>query len=524
MSLQESAIVLGITKIQKNFEGHGLFIGTVVSKNGELYSIRYEDGDEEEMPFDELRPLHYVEAPPPAAPPAEAKPPTEAEAPKAAAKEAEPRKRKHGQVGRPKGSGTRKRGPKRASFDPTKPPAGAQKVKQTGGCVRCTRILQVICNKKGPCDWCTLDSKPCDYFEDEREDEVWDVRCPTTVNQEEIDKARIKIRQEGRRRVAGAALRAKLGFPREVVLTKYHNMGLLVETDNVAKTINVLDVLDQAPAEVKEKLSKGDFILSLDHILAQNLKDCSLIEEALVKHHPLGTTMLLTVARLADETIAKKRSVRTEMLTLHVQKPKSLGLTLIESKSARSITVHRINGDVASEEVKAKFRVGDQIHSINGRDLSTVADVVDAMKAVEVGGALAFTVEREVMDATGGPAVGGEGVTKDVVVTKASDMGLELKLDVKGKRLIIVEVRADAPPEVQQRLAAGDCIVAVNAMTATTRQDLAFLKSKLTETLEDGSEITLRVQTAAYDDDMDDDEAQGKGDYFSPRPSSKQSA
>lgn len=95
----------------------------------------------------------------------------------------------------------------------------------------------------------------------------------------------------------------EFGPSREVVLTKYQNMGLLFETDNIAKTVKVLDVASSAPSEVKEKLREGDFIISLDHIFAANLNDCSLIEDAVSKYHPIGTTMLLTIARPRDNEL-----------------------------------------------------------------------------------------------------------------------------------------------------------------------------------------------------------------------------
>mmetsp|Transcript_33407 Transcript_33407/g.42900 ORF Transcript_33407/g.42900 Transcript_33407/m.42900 type:complete len:342 (+) Transcript_33407:140-1165(+) len=68
-------IVLGKTKIQKEFKGHELRIGTIASKTDDLYTIKYEHGDEkqtsyiytikyedgyeEEMTYDDLVPLFY---------------------------------------------------------------------------------------------------------------------------------------------------------------------------------------------------------------------------------------------------------------------------------------------------------------------------------------------------------------------------------------------------------------------------------------------------------------------------------
>jgi len=396
---------------------------------------------------------------------------------------------------------------RKATFNPEKPPKNAKRVKMTGGCVRCSKVLQVLCNKQKPCDWCEQDDKVCEFYEGFREAEVFDVRCPATVDKEEIDKARAKLQLENRKKIGGAQLRSKLGPPREVVLTKYQNMGLVLETDNIAKTINVLDVTPTAPPEVKEKLQKGDFIVSLDHILAANLKDCSLIEEAVSKHHPLGTTMLLTVSRIKqEEPMENMESRRSEMLTIQLKKPKSLGLTLIESKVTKTITVHKINSDnpATAWEVKAKFKVGDQIHRINGKGLATVQDVVDVMKSVEEGDNLTFVVER-VLTTTLPVFSPADHVvfqrqpvpfTSELVISlkKEEDMGLDLRVDSKNNCLVVTSISATAPAQVRKALRFGDCVLSLNGMVAQTRKDLYFIKDKMLKSFVNGDYMTLKIQ------------------------------
>lgn len=51
-------IKIGST-FKKNFEGHGMFTGTVVAyiKDKKYFSVKYEDGDTEELKTDDLRVL-----------------------------------------------------------------------------------------------------------------------------------------------------------------------------------------------------------------------------------------------------------------------------------------------------------------------------------------------------------------------------------------------------------------------------------------------------------------------------------
>mmetsp|Transcript_15049 Transcript_15049/g.19728 ORF Transcript_15049/g.19728 Transcript_15049/m.19728 type:complete len:305 (-) Transcript_15049:178-1092(-) len=61
---------LGDTKVLKEFPGHGMFTGTIISQAEEtkLYNVVYEDGDSEEMPGKELKVYilaHQKQNPPP---------------------------------------------------------------------------------------------------------------------------------------------------------------------------------------------------------------------------------------------------------------------------------------------------------------------------------------------------------------------------------------------------------------------------------------------------------------------------
>ena len=59
---KEKNVIHGIklgSKFQKHFEGHGTFVGTVVSysKEKKYFSVKYTDGDTEELTTDDLRAL-----------------------------------------------------------------------------------------------------------------------------------------------------------------------------------------------------------------------------------------------------------------------------------------------------------------------------------------------------------------------------------------------------------------------------------------------------------------------------------
>uniref|UniRef100_A0A7S3XPY1 PDZ domain-containing protein n=1 Tax=Heterosigma akashiwo TaxID=2829 RepID=A0A7S3XPY1_HETAK len=83
-----------------------------------------------------------------------------------------------------------------------------------------------------------------------------------------------------------------------------------------------------------------------------------------------------------------------EKLTLYIKKTKSLGLKLVESKNSQSFTVYSIDERIASDEVRTKFQIGDQIYSINNHSLTTAADVANVTQGVDVGGTLFFDIER----------------------------------------------------------------------------------------------------------------------------------